>query len=215
MRINNGLLRADGSFNSKYVNVHVSLAYQLDREGEYACEVTDAMGRRRTVAVKVGSESLPSQGDIDCAALFKTEAPMDSVEVRASGYVLVDSGFGDGRFAVRIISEEAVVFDSSAIHGGAIVIVSPLVPGVYTVQDEIGGASAELEVKELAQLVARADEAELVAFYERLHEQGPVSVSLTSEGFNPRRIELIADQPMTVTGTGPMRIVGTRAQRAT
>ncbi|MDP3089867.1 MAG: hypothetical protein Q8N04_04275 [Nitrospira sp.] len=207
----NGVAFNEVAFDSAKVDVRVSLVHKIETPGTYSCWVVDEYGKGRRFQIIVTEATGQDQTLVDCDELFDPQWIIKDVTLSREDYLVFVSMTGASQYVIEIVTTDdppQVAFDSKNVGSNSVIVIAPYLPGTYTIKDEHSGAAATLNVLPLEARFQDAMSDEAVAFYHRIQEEGALNVTLDGNGFSPNPIELDADRPMAIQGSGPMRIVG-------
>ncbi len=212
MTILRTLSHEEVSFDSAKVDVRVTLAHKIEIPGTYLCRVVDEYGKDRRFQIIVMEAEGKGQTLVDCDELFDPQWIIKDVTLSREDYIVFVSMTGASQYGIEIVTTDGqpqVAFDSEKVGSNSVIVIAPYLPGTYTIiNNKDPEAVATLNVLPLEKRFKDAMSDEAVAFYQRLQEEGALNVTLEGKVFSPNPIELYADQPMAIQGSGPMRIVG-------
>lgn len=197
------------TFDSANVSIRVSLAQKITKEGAYFCSVLNTGGQSRTFKITVRLAGGGGQSMVDCDELFARDDSNHDIEVGVEDYLLFVSTEGKGEYGIVITQADGsqqVKFDSKSVGIDGLIILNPMLPGSYKLTNTYTGVTVSMTVTPLDSLFDNPMSDEAVKFYENLRDEGALQVSLSNTAFSPDPIKLVADRPMVVMGSGPMRI---------
>ncbi|MEJ7604898.1 MAG: hypothetical protein WKF37_01180 [Bryobacteraceae bacterium] len=118
----------------------------------------------------------PHGGDCECK-----QAHGDMPVVSPKGYVLFHASAGDGLSVTVAGEDQKVVFDSSRLQEGDLFATTLLEPGVYRMENRMGGAKGEIIV------TLTPEDAKRIKSLEAQYVD-------VAGGFNPAKVELVSSQ---------------------
>lgn len=201
----------DITFDSARVDKFVTLAHHIRVPGSYICKISDVNGATKEGRLIVTTESQQEGLTIDCDDLFLSDAQDFNSKVSQEDHVVFVSLKGLSRYEVKIApsqSPDDLIFHSISVGADSIIIVSPYVPGRYSISEVYSDGQADVIVSPLEDLFEDAMSSEAIAHYHRVFEDGALTVEFSAGQFSINPIQLLADQPMAISGAGPLRVKG-------
>jgi hypothetical protein len=149
---NPGILRT--AFSSAGLTANCSIAHPMPQSGRYVVLVGKQERSVASVLLEVSESDGEKQATVDVFAMENTgrtqalNTPSQSCTIRKGGYLLLCASQGQGSYYVTVSDRtgQKQLWDSRKLADGDLYSLLPIVPGVYSVTNDISRSSATMEV---------------------------------------------------------------------
>ena len=207
---NSAVLRT--AFSSNTLTGNCSIAHPVQQPGRYVVFVWRQERCVASGALEVSDSGGENQANLDCSALESIgrtqplSTPSQDCALRKGGHLLLFSSQGDGAYYATLNDRtgQKQLWDSRTLVAGDLYSLLALVPGIYSITNQLAGKNASMEVEfhpSPAEITGRID-------------KNPVYVKCSAGGFEPAEWRTSGAQPV-VFAVGLPSIISTALQKST
>lgn len=204
MEQNTGLLTSKGNFDSGLMNQHVDIVRLVTEAGKFKCTIIKNQSIVYTLRVNVIDNHAEQVTYMDLYSLTNSDGDIPDKAVATNGYLVFHSSWETDQYTVKLETKDMLIMDSRALSDSEQIVITPFVPGIYTIEDLTSKAKGTIEVKKL-EGATRSERSQTRA---QLLAHTPPNISIANGKFDPSSVVVQGDQPVIITAAEETRIVG-------